>query len=464
MSHTSVMYQRSAPNGTLPIRPPARLRKPRSARSEILTKLRTSYSNAARAFLHHRTEEAHTLVEEAFELLHPPASHQNDHLSSHRRKWDILRITLETTLYTTPLDGSAAASKRSKMLQSVAQSSVAKFIPPNEWSAPRSSARSNYHPLRSPSIEEPSLLLPPSLLGALHTRSLILFTPSADHPTSRYLPATVLVALVLASLKLDCPQVGRGMIEDWLANRDPLGSGVNSENLEEEREGYEKVMEVYCLHVLPRLDEWDYAKDFLDSEMEMTSSKREELAATLASHHAKSLLPPSPRHSRLHNIDSSVSGSSGAPTPRAVSPAPSSVSSHTAVPNSRPNGISTSPVSPATPRARYPTANPITSALGSNTIAIPPSAPPIVAQPASPPHPTIVQLLKAVLVPYLRRLNAPVIMLAIIISLIGLVTRFGRRPKGAGSGAELARRRLTGGPGIWRGLVDAVKMSGRGLV
>ncbi|KAG8691035.1 hypothetical protein FRC08_010286 [Ceratobasidium sp. 394] len=433
----------------------------------------TSYSNAARAFLHHRTEEAHTLVEEAFELLTPPSVHQNDQLSSYRRKWDILRITLETTLYTTPVDGSTA-SNRNKILESMAQSSTSKFVGSNEWAAPRSPTRSSHHPLGSPSIEDPSLLSPPSLLGTLHTRSSILFTPSSDKPSSRYLPAAVLVALVLASLKLDCPQVGRGMIEDWLANRDPLGPSVDVESSGAtkggEREGYEKVVEVYCLHVLPRLNEWDYARDFLDSEMEMTPAKRQELVATLASHHAQSLLPPSPRHNQLHNLDTSVSGSSGAPTPRATSPAPSSVSSHTAVPNTRPSAISTqiaaSPVSPTsatTPRPRHQTANPVPSALPSNSIAIPPLAPALAPQP-SPPQPTVLQLLKVALVPYLRRLNAPVIMLAIILSFVGLVSRFGRRSKGAGSGAEMARRRLRGESSIWRGLVDAVKMSGRGLV
>ncbi|KAG9121828.1 hypothetical protein FRC07_002054 [Ceratobasidium sp. 392] len=468
------MYQHPPTNGTLPLRPSARSRKPKSARSEIITKLRTSYSNAARAFLHHRTDEAHILVEEAFEILNPPPSHQPDQLSSHRRKWDILRITLETTLYTTPADGSVAASKRNKLLQSMAQSSVSKFTGLNEWSAPRSPARSTHHPLSSPSIEEPSLLSPPSLLGTLHTRSSILFAPSSDRPSSRYLPAAVLVALVLASLKLDCPQVGRGMIEDWLANRDSLGPGVDDEGFgeakSEEREGYEKVVEVYCLHVLPRLNEWDYAKDFLDSEMEMTPAKRQELVATLASHHAQSLLPPSPRHSQLHSIDTSVSGSSGAPTPRAVSPAPSSVSSHTAVPNTRPGPISTqlntSPVSPTsaiTPRLRHPAANPMSSALTSSTIAIPPPAPSLAAQPSSP-QPTVLQLLKVALIPYLRRLNAPVIMLAIILSLVGLVSRFGRRPRGTATGADMTRQRLKGGPGLWRGLIDAVKMSGRGLV
>ncbi|KAG8768810.1 hypothetical protein FRC12_005375 [Ceratobasidium sp. 428] len=468
------MYQQPFTNGALPIRPSARSRKPKSARSETITKLRTSYSNAARAFLHHRTEEAHILVEEAFELLGSPSSHQPDQLSSHRRKWDILRITLETTLYTTPVDGSAAASKRTKLLESVAKSSTSKFASLNEWSAPRSPARSTHHPLSSPSIEEPSLLLPPSLLGTLHTRSSILFTPASDRPSSRYLPAAVLVALVLASLKLDCPLVGRGMIEDWLANRDSLGLGVDGEGSgeakNEEREGYEKVVEVYCLHVLPRLNEWDYAKDFLDSEVEMTPVKRQELVATLASHHAQSLLPPSPRHSQLHSIDTSVSGSSGAPTPRAASPAPSSVSSHTAVPNSRPAPISTqvvaSPVLPTsgiTPRPRHQAANPVTSALISNSIAIPPPAPSLAAQPSTP-QPTVLQLLKVALIPYLRRLNAPVIMLALVLSFVGLVSRFGRRPRGAASGAEMARRRLEGGTGIWQGLIDAIKMSGRGLV
>jgi hypothetical protein len=65
------------------------------------------------------------------------------------------------------------------------------------------------------------------------------------------------------------------MIDDWLANRDSLGLGTDAESRSEQREGYEKVVEVYCLHVLPRLDEWDHAKGFLDSEVEMTVTKRQ---------------------------------------------------------------------------------------------------------------------------------------------------------------------------------------------
>jgi hypothetical protein len=228
------------------------------------SKLKSTYSDAARAFLHHKIEEAQVLVEDAFEILHSPASQETDQLATYRRKWDILRITLETTLYTTPVSGSAA-----KLSRSIANGSSSGAIPRSP-SSPRS---------KSP-LDDPLLLSPPSLLGTIHTRSLKLFTPALERPNSRFLPAAVLVALVLASLKLDCPQVGRGMVDDWLTNRDSLGLGSEANarkgtKAEDEREGYEKVVEVYCLHVLPRLSEWEYAKEFLDSELEMRPSKRE---------------------------------------------------------------------------------------------------------------------------------------------------------------------------------------------
>ncbi|KAH7341818.1 hypothetical protein B0J17DRAFT_765826 [Rhizoctonia solani] len=464
MSYTKVMYQRpTTTRDAISIRTthPAPL-KPKSSRSETISKLKATYSHAARAFLHHKIEEANGLVEEAFELLYPPASHESDPLTTHRRKWDILRITLETTLYTTPVNGSVP----SKLSYSSTNGSSSGAIPRSPNGSPRS---------KSP-LNDPLLLSPPSLLGTLHTRSLKLFTPALERPNSRFLPAAVLVALVLASLKLDCPQVGRGMVDDWLANRDSLGLGSEADSRRgtkaaDEREGYQKLVEVYCLHVLPRLNEWDYAKDFLDSEMEMRPSKREELIATLAAHHTQSLLPPSPRVNQLQNLDNSVSGSSGAPTPRAVSPAPSSVSSHTAVPNSRsvatlrasqvlPSPLSSSP----TPTARQWQPTIRTSHHVPTSLGIPPPAPTLAPQSSSPAQPTTLQLLKAVIIPYLRRINAPVLLLAIVLSFIGLASRFGRRPKD-GSGAEMARRRLAGSSGgIWAGLVDAVKMSGRGLV
>ncbi|QRW17892.1 hypothetical protein RhiXN_02816 [Rhizoctonia solani] len=267
------------------------------------------------------------------------------------------------------------------------------------------------------------------------------------------------------------------MVDDWLANRDSLGLGSEAGSrkgvkAEEEREGYEKAVEVYCLHVLPRLSEWDMQKNFWNPSWKCDlANARQELIATLAAHYAQSLLPPSPHGGRLQNLDNSVSGSSEAPTPRAVSPAPSSVSSHTAIPNSRSvatlraSQVLPSPLSPSpTPTGRQWQSTNRTSSRIPTSLAVPPPAPALAPQPASPAQPTILQLLKAVVVPYLRRVNAPVLVLAVVLSLIGLASRFSRRPKG-GSGADMARRRLAGNSGgIWAGLVDAIKMSGRGLV
>jgi hypothetical protein len=69
-------------------------------------------------------------------------------------------------------------------------------------------------------------------------------------------------------MKLDCPDVGRSIIEDWLAWRGQFGE------LQEDGEGYEKVLDIYCLHVLPQLEEWDYAREFLQHENELPQEKR----------------------------------------------------------------------------------------------------------------------------------------------------------------------------------------------
>ena len=60
------------------------------------------------------------------------------------------------------------------------------------------------------------------------------------------------------------------MIEDWLARKNPeiLSSG-------EGRLGYIKILELYCLHILPRLEEWDFAQDFLQYERELDAEMRQ---------------------------------------------------------------------------------------------------------------------------------------------------------------------------------------------
>lgn len=129
------------------------------------------------------------------------------------------------------------------------------------------------------SIRANLMLSPQSLLASLHTRSLKLFTPTIpDSDTdagfqrslsSRHLPSQVVVTLVLASMKLNTPEVGKGMVEDWLSGR------ADPEWVAEGGDGYGKIIELYCLHVLPRLEEWDLAAEFLQYEGELDAVKKQ---------------------------------------------------------------------------------------------------------------------------------------------------------------------------------------------
>jgi hypothetical protein len=190
--------------------------------------LRPLYARAARAFLHHDIVLTHSLLTSAFALLTPPTTSLPDSISEHRRKWDVLRITLEVTVYTAP---------------------------PADTTRVPATLRSN------------ALLSGAALLATFHSRSVRLFAP-ADSPTLNpaYLPAQVLVALALSSAKIGCPTAGRGIIEEWLACRFPAAAP---------EDGYEKVLEVYCLSILPALGEWTYAREFLQYETELPAQSRE---------------------------------------------------------------------------------------------------------------------------------------------------------------------------------------------
>jgi len=115
---------------------------------------------------------------------------------------------------------------------------------------------------------------PQSLAASIYNRSLALFTPSVGNAqkgvlNAAYLPIQVLTTLIYCSLKLDASDVGRIMVEDWLARREPQYSLDGPE-----ADGYVKVLDLYCLHILPRLEQWEYAKEFLEYESEMPSHKR----------------------------------------------------------------------------------------------------------------------------------------------------------------------------------------------
>ena len=58
------------------------------------------------------------------------------------------------------------------------------------------------------------------------------------------------------TLKIDAPDVGRLVMED-------------------SEEGYEKTLELYTLHIVPKLERWEYAKEFLEYESELTSQRQE---------------------------------------------------------------------------------------------------------------------------------------------------------------------------------------------
>lgn len=230
--------------GTIPLRnssiPPST-----SPTSTTAATLRSLYSRAARAFLVRDISLTHSLIESAFSLIQPP-NVIPDLLLDQRRKWDILRITLESTVYSSP--------------------------PTSQYPLPRS-------------LQEILVESPQTLLTSSYTRSLALFTPDSgvlqkSKANAIYLPPQVLITLVHSSLRIDCADVGRVMIEDWLSRREipTLSTGGAKDD------GYEKILELYCLQILPKLDQWDYAQEFLKYEGELLVDVREVRRSTWALH------------------------------------------------------------------------------------------------------------------------------------------------------------------------------------
>lgn len=204
------------------------------AQTSKVAALRSLYNRAARAFVLRDIALTYSLLQSAFSLLNPP-NIVPDSLSEHRRKWDILRITFESTVYTSP-------------------PSSTESLPEN---------------LRANLIESPQ-----ALATSIYSRSLALFTPingglAKTALSAAYLPYQVLSTLVYCTLKIDAPDVGRVVIEDWLAQREPHYSS------DVEGDGYEKTLELYTLHILPKLEQWDYAREFLEYESELTLQRRE---------------------------------------------------------------------------------------------------------------------------------------------------------------------------------------------
>jgi hypothetical protein len=181
----------------------------------------------------------YTLLEAAFAIIQPPPTSAPDTLADDRRKWDILRITLESTVYASNPSQSEKSALPDPLLTSLSET-------------------------------------PHALISKFYNRSLTLFTPAdslVSGPNAAHIPPQVLATLVLASLKVECPDFGRIMVEDWLARRDPTFRVVDDGA--EHEDGYAKILDLYCMHVLPKLGQLDYAFEFLEYESELSPQARE---------------------------------------------------------------------------------------------------------------------------------------------------------------------------------------------
>lgn len=216
--------------------------------------VKSLYPPAARAFVRRDVALTQTLLEAAFVTLdaHPTLVNKiNDPMVNMRRKWDLLRITLETTIYTSCTNSS------------IVNTSLPDPPVPIET--------------LPPSLRSILTLQPAALIESLFQRSLKLWTPDGHPSSPSYLPVPITSALVFAALKVDCADVGRNLIETWLALRSEAASAPDlptAHLVDVSSEGYEKILDVYCLQVLPRLGEWEYAMEFLKYEPELSLGKR----------------------------------------------------------------------------------------------------------------------------------------------------------------------------------------------
>ncbi|KAF8650080.1 hypothetical protein AX16_005423 [Volvariella volvacea WC 439] len=325
-SPTSIPYPSSSPsqiplkaaNGSIGIS--------KSSKSKVAT-LDALYKRASRAFIHRDFALTYSLIHEAFTQLPPlatlagvsyPASKHTPNDTATRRKWDILRISLESTFYTSP----PAAST---------------LITPG----------ADLRALRALLVESPQ-----TVVTNAWKRSLELFAPFGARPSAEFVPSQILQTLTYASLKTDCPDVGRTIIEEWLTRRSNLSSDVGLGGLESTShgdDGYEKILELYCLQVLPKLGQWEYAQEFLRYESELKSETRENLQNKLQALYTQHMSSTS---------NENTPTPSGATSPRPLSPS-SSVSSSSS--SSSISTTSTHTIVPSTSRTNRSGLNGLTS-------------------------------------------------------------------------------------------------------
>lgn len=420
--------------------------------SSPVSQLGSLLDGAGRAFVNHDYRLTQSLVDSAFDILHPPTSIP-DTLDELRCRWEVFRITLETHVYTT--------------------SSVTDDLP-------------SY-------LKEILVQSSQTLITAMYQRSLLLFSPantSSKAINVVHVPPSVVSTLVFATLKVNCPDVGRMIIEEWLARRDAYTfPGRN--------EAYRKLLAIYCLQILPALDLWEYAQEFLDYESEMSHKSREHLRKAL-----------NDAYNKAKATEAAPTPTPSAPgSPRSQSPALSSSSSsslsttstHTAVPNRVTRLLNTSastesvsssatarPRSHSRRRALTPDRKEKSPARSSTSYSAPHAAlvrahssPVAAPATASAQTPGFLALVKASISPLLSSSRVVTLLIfGVVFPLISMVVRLRRRGAGGPSAStvDAVRKRLQGVSGAEAGLFsravgevlrivsDTVRMAGSGLV
>ncbi|KAG9293350.1 hypothetical protein G9A89_007596 [Geosiphon pyriformis] len=97
----------------------------------------------------------------------------------------------------------------------------------------------------------------------------------------------VVVACVLLCLGQQFPDIARMIIETWLYSLPETAllqlDIASTNNIKDDAllKNYEKIVELYVLHVLPKLKDWDYAKNFLRDNIRIDQSRKKAYEQTL---------------------------------------------------------------------------------------------------------------------------------------------------------------------------------------
>ncbi|RKO92086.1 hypothetical protein BDK51DRAFT_31937 [Blyttiomyces helicus] len=203
------------------------------------------------------------------------------------------------------------------------------------------------------------------------------------------LPVEVFVSGIHLHIKKRRHALCKPLIEAWLASQtDAFFEAVAlGRATDPARASYERVVELYVLHVLPGLGEWRSAGEFLEFNDVLDAEKRRVLSKHLETlkrkHDAPAVPAPSPAEA--------------APAPLLPQPAQSPETPHTAPAPS---------ATPAPERTPPPSASPTPATAATITV------------PATPKPQTVARRQPATIWPELLRRASPVLLLLVILGLV----------------------------------------------